>query len=201
MDYEVYLLTNIPRNMKKIICIAIVIGCVLTACKHSQTKENLNEQDSLTVETEQVIDTTLYVLNLFGIPLQGENKAEVVDKLLGQVSGMKLVEKREDVTVVNFCGIEFGLNMSFDSIPNQVSATSVLLLTSKKDKKTFERLKKGIEQYYGTPDVEEYEEGEEEFDGRFSGRCNWYRDCEIILRSQHGEEGGFGVMFSPIREQ
>lgn len=186
--------------MKKIFSIAIVIGFALTACKNSQTKENLNEQDSLTVETvdgEQDVDTTLYVLNMFGIPLQGENKAEVVNKLLGQISGMKLVEHREDVTVVNFCGVEFGLNMSFDSIPNQVSATSVLLLTSKKDKKTFERLKKGIEQYYGKPDVEDYEEGGEEFEGRFIGRCNWYRDCDIILRSLHGEEGGFGVMFSP----
>lgn len=186
-------------NMKKIISIAIVIGVTLTACKNYQTKENLNEQDSLSVEVVQDVDTTLYVLNMFGIPLQGEKKVEVVDKLLGQVNGMKLIEKREDMTVVNFCGVEFGLNMSFDSIPNQVSATSVLLLTSKKDKKTFERLKKGIEQYYGKPDVEDYEEGGEEFEGRFIGRCNWYRDCDIVLRHLHGEEGGFGLMFSSGR--
>lgn len=186
-------------NMKKIISIAIVIGVTLTACKNYQTKENLNEQDSLSVEVVQDVNTTLYVLNMFGIPLQGEKKVEVVDKLLGQVNGMKLIEKREDMTVVNFCGVEFGLNMSFDSIPNLVSATSVLLLTSKKDKKTFERLKKGIEQYYGKPDVEDYEEGGEEFEGRFIGRCNWYRDCDIVLRHLHGEEDGFGLMFSSGR--
>lgn len=181
------------------IIIAIVIGFALTGCKNTQPKEDINNQDSLTIEIEQTEDTIATALNMFGISLQGENKAEVIDKLLNQVNIIKLVEHSDNVTVVNFNGIECGLNISLDSIPNRVSATSVLLLTSKKDKKTFERLKKGIEQYYGKPDVEDYEEGGEEFEGRFIGRCNWYRDCDIVLRHLHVEEGGFGLMFSSGR--
>lgn len=188
------------RNMKKLISIAIVIGLTLPGCKNTQPKEDINNQDSLTVEIVQTEDTIATALNMFGISLQGENKSEVIDKLLNHINVIKLVEHSDNVTVVNFFGVEFGLNMSFDSIPNQVSATSVLLLTSKKDKKTFERLKKGIEQYYGKPDVEDYEEGGEEFEGRFIGRCNWYRDCDIVLRHLHGEEGGFGLKFSPGRK-
>ena len=188
-----------PRNMKKLISIAIVIGLTLPGCKNTQPKEDINNQDSLTIEIEQTEDTIVAPLNMFGVALQGESKEEVIDKLLNQVNIIKLVEHSDNVTVVNFNGIECGLNISLESIPNRVSATSVLLLTSKKNKTTFEQLKKGIEQYYGKPDVEDYEEGGEEFEGRFIGRCNWYRDCDIVLRHLHGEEGGFGLMFSSGR--
>lgn len=183
------------------IIIAIVIGFALTGCKNPQQKEVLNHQDSLTIEIEQTEDTIVTPLNMFGIALQGESKEEVIDKLLNQVNIIKLVEHSDNGTVVNFNGIECGLNITFDSISNRVSATSVLLLTSKKNKKTFEQLKKGIEQYYGEPDVEDYEEGGIEMDGQFFGRCNWYRDCGITLRHLHDEEGGFGLFFSLGRSQ
>lgn len=178
------------------IIIAIVIGFALTGCKNTRPKEDINNQDSLTVEIVQTEDTIATALNMFGISLQGENKAEVIDKLLNHINVIKLVEHSDNVTVVNFNGIECGLNISLDSIPNRVSATSVLLLTSKKNKTTFEQLKKGIEQYYGEPDVEDYEEGEKDMDGHFSGRCNWYRECDIVLRHLHAEDGGFSLIFS-----
>lgn len=193
---EFFLMTLHNMNKMKMIIIAIVIGSALTGCKNAQQKEVLNHQDSLTIEIEQTEDTIVAPLNMFGIALQGESKEEVIDKLLNQVNIIKLVEHSDNVTVVNFNGIECGLNISLDSIPNQVSATSVLLLTSKKNKTTFEQLKKGIEQYYGEPDVEDYEEGEKDMDGHFSGRCNWYRECDIVLRHLHTEDGGFSLIFS-----
>ena len=71
---------------------------------------------------------------------------------------------------------------------------NITLITSHQSKADFEAIKSGISERLGNPDIEDCED-ETEIDGKFYGRCSWYKDkCEATLRHLHGEEGGLVVM-------
>ena len=135
-------------------------------------------------------------LTLFGIPLYGDNEKEIIDKFVAGMPEMKLVgSKANDVPKVNLCGIPFGLNIIWVQDNSKVAATSVKLLTSLQDKNSFEKLKATISTHCGNPDIEEYEGGTDEIDGRFYGKCVWNEDCTITLRNAHSDEGGLVLYF------
>ena len=62
--------------------------------------------------------------------------------------------------------------------------------------KDFEAIKNGLSKRLGNPDIEDYEGGTDEIEGRFYGRCAWYGDeCNATLRSINGDKGGLVVFF------
>lgn len=171
----------------------VSIFFAMHSCKFSESKAN--EVNSAQVDT-------LECLTVFGVSLIGDNEKDVIDKFVACMPEMKLVEsKANDVPIVNLCGIPFGLNIIWTQDDPQASATSATLFTSLQDKNTFDKLKATISTHCGNPDIEEYEGGTDEIDGRFYGKCIWYEDCTITLRNVHSDEGGFTLYFEETSPQ
>lgn len=172
--------------MNKLFLIASIFFA-MHSCKLAESKAN--GVDSVQVDT-------LNCLTVFGVSLIGDSEEEVIDKFVAGMPEMKLVEsKANDVPKVNLCGIPFGLNIIWVQDNSKVAATSVKLLTSLQDKNSFEKLKATISTHCGNPDIEEYEGGTDEIDGRFYGKCVWNEDCSITLRNVHSDEGGLVLYF------
>lgn len=137
-------------------------------------------------------------LSLFGFTIQGDSQDEVIGKLIEQTDEFDYYDdKRAGIERLVFCGVPFGLNLTSEQTNEVTTITNITLITSQQSKADFEAIKSGISKRLGNPDVEDYEEGTDEIDGRFYGRCSWYKDkCKATLRPLHGEEGGLVVFFA-----
>jgi len=134
-------------------------------------------------------------LSLLGITTQGDNQDEVIGKLIGQTDDFDYYDdERTGIKRLAFCGVPFGLTLKTEQTNGVTTIKEINLITSYQSKADFEAIKNGISKRLGNPDIEEYEDGTEEMDGRFYGRCAWYKDkCNVTLRNLHNEEGGLVV--------
>ncbi len=94
-----------------------------------------------------------------------------------------------------FCGVPCGVNLQSEQKDGKTIITTIVLFTSSQDKVTFETLKNSISKRFGKPDIEEYEGGIEEIDGRCYGKCRW-DNGGVLLRNVHGDEGGLLIFIS-----
>ena len=90
----------------------------------------------------------------------------------------------------------YGLNLDSVQTNGVTTITDMTLITSHQSKADFETIKSGISKRLGNPDIEDYEGGTDEIEGRFYERCAWYGDeRNATLRNLHSEEGGLVVFF------
>ena len=138
-------------------------------------------------------------LSLWGITIQGDKQDEVLEKLIEQTDEFDYCDdERTGIKRLVFCGVPFGLTLKSEQTNGVTTITGITLITSHQSKADFEAIKNGISKRLGNPDIEEYEDGTEEMDGRFYGRCAWYKDeCKATLRNLHTEDGGLVVSFTP----
>ena len=136
-------------------------------------------------------------LSLLGITVQGESQDEVISDLIEQTDEFDYYDDdRTEIWRLMFCGVPFGLNLDLVQTNGVTTITDITLITSHQSKADFESIKSGISKRLGNPDIEDYEGGTDEIEGRFYGRCAWYRDeCNATLRNLHSEEGGLVVFF------
>lgn len=134
-------------------------------------------------------------LSLLGITVQGDCQDDVIGKLIEQADEFDYYDdERTGIKRLMFCGVPFGLTLKPEQTNGVTSITNITLITSHQSKADFEAIKSGISERLGNPDIEDCED-ETEIDGRFYGRCKWYKDkCEATLRHLHGEEGGLVVL-------
>jgi len=139
-----------------------------------------------------------YSLSLMGITVQGNSQDDVISKLIEQTDEFDYYDdERTGIKRVMFCRVPFGLNLKSEQTNGVTTITNITLITSHQSKADFEAIKSGISKRLGNPDIEDCED-EIEIDGRFYGRCSWYKDkCEATLRHLHGEEGGLVVLLNP----
>ena len=137
-------------------------------------------------------------LSLFGITVQEDSQDGVIRKLIEQTDEFDYYEnERTGIRRLMFCGVPFGLNLKSEQTNGVTTITNITLITSHQSKADFEAIKSGISKRLGNPDIEDCED-ETEIDGRFYGRCAWYKDkCEATLRHLHGEEGGLVAFLTP----
>ena len=135
-------------------------------------------------------------LSLLGIAIQGNSQDDVIGKLIEQADEFDYYDdERTGIRRLMFCGVPFGLNLKSEQTNGVTTITNITLITSHQSKVDFEAIKSGISKRLGNPDIEDCED---EIDGRFYGRCSWYKDnCEATLRHLHGEEGGLVVLLNP----
>ncbi|MBQ5714012.1 MAG: hypothetical protein IIV77_05935 [Bacteroidaceae bacterium] len=136
-------------------------------------------------------------LSLWGITVQGENQDEVIRNLIEQTDEFDYYDDdRTEIWRLMFCGVPFGLNLDSVQTNGVTNITNITLISSHQSKADFEAIKNGLSKRLGNPDIEDYEGGTDEIEGRFYGRCAWYRDeCNATLRNLHSEEGGLVVFF------
>lgn len=90
----------------------------------------------------------------------------------------------------------FGLNLDSVQTNGVTTITDMTLISSHQSKADFEAIKSGLSKRLGNPDIEDYKGGTDEIEGRFYGRCAWYRDeFNVTLRSINGDKGGLVVFF------
>ena len=137
-------------------------------------------------------------LSLLGMTIQGDSQDEIIGKLIEQTDEFDYYEnERTGIRRLIFCGVPFGLNLKSEQTNGVTTITGLTLITSHQSKADFEAIKSGISKRLGNPDIEDCED-ETEIDGRFYGRCTWYKDkCEATLRHLHSEEGGLVVFLTP----
>lgn len=135
-------------------------------------------------------------LSLLGITIQGNSQDEVISKLIEQTDEFDYYdEERTGIKRLMFCGVPFGITLKSEVTNGGTTITNITLITSHQSKADFDAIKSGISKRLGNPDIEDYEYGTDEIDGRFYGRCTWYKDkCEATLRPLHSEEGGLIVL-------
>lgn len=179
------------RRSKSIIAITLaVLTIVLVSlyyvqCNYSQSKNYVQLQD----KEENP--------SLFGINMQEMNQDQILKNLIEQTDEFGYYDnEREGIKRVLFCGVPCGLNIQSEQKNGTTVATSVVLFTSLQDKETFDNLKNSISKKYGNPDIEEYEGGAEEIDGKYYGRCKWDNGA-IVLRNVQSDEGGLLITISP----
>lgn len=143
-------------------------------------------------------DITEVSPSLMGVVVQGESQDEVIRNLVEEIDEFDYYDdERKGISRINYCGIPFGINLRTEQAKGITTITDITLITSHQGKAEFEAIKSGISKRFGNPDIEDYESGMDEIDGRFYGRCEWYKDdIDVTLRNVHDEEGGFVVMFS-----
>ena len=136
--------------------------------------------------------------SLFGIAMQGRNQVEIIKNLIEQTDEFDYFDdERTGIKRLMFCGVPFGLNLKSEQMNGGTTITNITLITSHQSKADFEAIKSGISKRLGNPDVED-DEDETEIDGRFYGKCAWYKDkCEATLRNLHSEKGGLVVLLTP----
>ena len=136
-------------------------------------------------------------LSLWGITFQGENQDEVIRNLIEQTDEFDYYDDdRTEIWRLMFCGVPFGLNLDSVQTNGVTTITDMTLISSHQSKADFEAIKNGLSKRLGNPDIEDYEGGTDEIEGRFYGRCAWYGDeCNATLRNLHSEEGGLVVFF------
>lgn len=136
-------------------------------------------------------------LSLLGITVQGESQDEVIRNLIEQTDEFDYYDDdRTEIWRLMFCCVPFGLNLDSAQTNGVTTITDITLITSHQSKADFEAIKSGISKRLGNPDIEDYEGGTDEIEGRFYGRCAWYRDeCNATLRSINGDQGGLVVFF------
>lgn len=136
-------------------------------------------------------------LSFWGITVQGESQDEVIRNLIEQTDEFDYYDDdRTEIWRLMFCGVPFGLNLDSVQTNGVTTITDMTLITSHQSKADFEAIKNGLSKRLGNPDIEDYEGGTDEIEGRFYGRCAWYRDeCNATLRNLHSEEGGLVVFF------
>ena len=138
--------------------------------------------------------------SLFGVKMKGVSLSqdEIIRNLVEQAEEFDYCDKeRQEIKCVKFCGVPCGLNFEIEEKNGTTTVTSVVLFTSHQDKATFDTFKNSISKKYGNPDLEEYEGGTEEIDGKYYGKCRW-GDGEILLRNVRSDEGGLFVFLYPI---
>lgn len=151
---------------------------------HSITRAELSEKENIP--------------SLFGISMQGVDQDEIIKNMVEKTDEFDYFgNEREGIKRVLFCGIPCGLNIQFEQKNGTTVITHVVLFTSLQNKATFDNLKSSISKKYGNPDLEEYEGGTEEIDGRYYGKCRW-NNGEIMLRNTHSDDGGFLVFLYPV---
>ena len=134
---------------------------------------------------------------LFGIAMQGMNQNQIIKNLIEQTDEFDYYDnEREGIKRVMFCGVPCGLNIQSEQKNGTTVVTNVVLFTSLQDKATFDTLKNSISKKYGNPELEEYEGGAEEIDGKYYGRCRWDNES-IMLRNVQSDEGGLLISISP----
>ena len=90
----------------------------------------------------------------------------------------------------------FGLNLDSVQTNGVTNITNITLITSHQSKADFEAIKNGLSKRLGNPNIEDYEGGTDEIEGRFYGRCAWYEDeFNATLCSINGDKGGLVVFF------
>ena len=135
-------------------------------------------------------------LSLFDVDIHGISQEEVISKLIEQTDEFDYFDdERKEIKRLMFCGIPFGLNLETEQKDGATIITKIVLITSRQSKSDFEAIKNEISKRYGNPDIEDYEGGTDETDGRFYGRCNWFQGG-ITLRNVHSEEGGLILLLS-----
>ena len=135
--------------------------------------------------------------SIFGVVMKGANQDEIIKNLIEQTDEFDYYDKkREGIERVLFCGVPCGLNLQFEQKNGTIIVTSVVLFTSLQDKATFDTLKSSISKKYGNPDLEEFEGGTEEINGKYYGRCRW-DNGSIMLRNVQSDEGGLLITISP----
>ncbi len=134
-------------------------------------------------------------LSLLGMTIQGDSQDEIIGKLIEQTDEFDYYdEERTGIKRLMFCGVPFGITLKSEVTNGGTTITNITLITSHQSKADFDAIKSGISKRLGNPDIEDCED-ETEIDGRFYGRCTWYKDkCEAILRPLHSEEGGLVVL-------
>ena len=142
--------------------------------------------------SEKKAQISLYLL---GITIQGDNQEEVIGKLIEQTDEFDYYDdERTGIKRLVFCGVPFGPTFKTEQMNGVTTIREITLITSYQSKADFEAIKNGISKRLGNPDIEEYEDGTEEMDGRFYGRCAWFKEkCNVTLRNLHNEEGGLVV--------
>ncbi len=141
-------------------------------------------------------NATDVTLSLLGITVQGNSQDDVIRKLIEQTDEFDYYDdERTEIKRLMFCGVPFGLNLKSEQTNGVTTITGITLMTSHQSKADFEAIKSGISKRLGNPDIEDYEYGTDEIDGRFYGRCAWHKDkCVTTLRPLHSEEGGLVVL-------
>lgn len=163
--------------IKRTSIIYVVSLLIILGCNHSRTSE----------DTQSV----------FGVVMKGASRDAIIKKLIEQTDEFDYYDnEREGIKRVFFCGVPCGLNIQSEQKDEKTIISSIVLFTSLQDKVTFDILKDSISMKYGNPDLEEYEGGTEEIDGRYCGKCRW-GNGEILLRNAHSDEGGLVITFSP----
>ena len=139
-----------------------------------------------------------YYLSLLGITVYGDSQDEVIGKLIEQTDEFDYYDdERTGIWRLVFCGVPFGLTFKSEQTNGVTTIRNITLITSHQSKADFEAIKGGISKRIGNPDVEDYEGGTDEIDGRFYGRCAWDKDkCNATLRHLHSEEGGLVVLLA-----
>ena len=162
------------------ICILFLSALYLIGCRNA----NKNE-----------VDVTL---SLWGITVQGDSQDEVIRNLIEETDEFDYYDdERTGIKRLMFCGVPFGLTLKSEQTNGVTAITDITLITSHQSIADFEIIKRGISKRLGNPDIEDYESGTEEIDGRFYGRCSWYKDeGNAILRPLHNDGGGLIVLLS-----
>ena len=173
--------------MRAISFFLLFVGVLITYVGYSH-----NVMKTITYQ----VDNDNQIMSLFGVRMQGENQDEIIKNLIEQTDEFEYYEKeRTGIKRVMFCGVPCGLNLRSEQKEGTTIITSIALFTSLQDKATFDTLKNAVSKRYGIPELEEYEGGPEEIDGRVYGKCRWNNSI-ATLRNVNTEEGGF-FLFLP----
>ena len=144
-------------------------------------------------------DSAEVSLSLFGATFQGESQDEVITNLIEQTDEFDYYdEEKTNIKRVIYCGIPFGLNIEAEQIEGMTIITKMTLITSHHNKADFKAIKDGITKRLGKPDIEEDEDGIENTDDEFYGRCVW-QEGGAKLRNLNGG-GGVVVFFATFPE-
>lgn len=181
-------------NVIKTIVIFALVG--LASCNHTPNTANKSEDkpQQITQQKQEIIKPEKYI-DFFGVAMYGDFKS-MLDSM--EKKNVLKVDRNNDINVyqcdtlshsfavVDFCGAEWGFNVDYKCLDDNLLVTDIIMLTSSVSEELIDSTYKRLFDYYGEPyDHDIYE-----------NRDRWYMpNYNIVSRYLHVEEGGRTIYF------
>lgn len=181
-------------NVIKIIVIFALVG--LASCNHTPktTNKPIDKPQQVTQTKQDIIKPEKYI-DFFGVAMYGDFKS-LLDSM--EKKNVLKVDRNNDINVyqcdtlshsfvvVDFCGVEWGFNVDYKRLDDNLLVTDIIMLTSNESGELINSTYNRLFDYYGEPYVNDtYEE-----------RSTWFNsNYSVVSRYLHVEEGGRTIYF------
>lgn len=180
--------------MKKTFVIILISS--LVSCNHTpKTTNKPMDKPQQVIQTIKDITKPEKHIDFFGVGMYGDFKS-LLDTM--EMKNILKVDWDNDINyyqsdtllhkcvIVDFCGAEWGFNVDYKRLDDNLLVTDIIMLTSSVSEELIDSTYKRLFDYYGEPyDHDIYE-----------NRGVWYMpNYSIISRYLHVEEGGRTISF------